>query len=56
MSTESKKKYVKLEEGGKIQLPIDFDDPQIPKEIKKFLETHTPVLNFKFPKTARRRW
>ncbi len=46
---KNNKQYVKLEEDGKIELPIDFDDPGIPKELSKFLEKNNPILTFQFP-------
>ncbi len=47
------KEYAKLEEGGKIILPVDFDDPKIAKELSNFIEQHNPVLTFQFPKNKK---
>ena len=50
---KSAKEYAKLEEGGKIELPIDFDDPGVAKELSKFIEENKPVLTFQFPKNKK---
>jgi acylphosphatase len=47
------KEYVKLEEDGKITIPVDFEDPEIAKELSKFIEQHNPVLTFQFPKNKK---
>lgn len=54
MTSKNKKAYVKLERNGRIQLPIDFDDPGITKEVRKFLKEHTPILSFRFPKNQKK--
>lgn len=51
---KNKKRYVKLEKNGRIQLPIDFDDPGITKEVHRFLKNHTPILSFRFPRNQKR--
>ncbi len=50
---KSGKEYAKLEEDGKILLPVDFDDPKLAKELSKFIEQHNPVLTFQFPKNKK---
>jgi hypothetical protein len=52
-ANDKKKKYLKLEENGQIQIPVDFDEPGIPEEISTFLENHKPVLTFQFPKNKK---
>jgi hypothetical protein len=47
------KEYAKLEENGKIEIPIDFDDPEVAKELSKFIEKNNPVLTFQFPKNKK---
>ncbi len=47
------KENLKLEESGKIELPIDFDDPSVAKELSKFIEENQPVLTFQFPKNKK---
>ncbi len=55
MQTKNKNntEQVKLEEDGKIEIPIDFDDPKVAKELSKFLEENTPVLTFQSKTTSR---
>jgi hypothetical protein len=47
------KESLSLEEDGKIELPVDFDDPETAEELSKFIEEHNPVLTFQFPKNKR---
>ena len=53
MQKKNAKEYAKLEENGKIEIPIDFDDPEVAKELSKFIEQNNPVLTFQFPKNKK---
>ncbi len=47
---KAEKADAKLEKHGEIELPVDFDDPGMARELSEFLERNKAVLTFRFPK------